>query len=445
MRNLHNIISRESIQYLFSLHRFGIKPGLERIKTILKELNNPQKQLKAIHIAGTNGKGSVAAMISSIISHAGFKVGLYTSPHLLDFRERIRINDRMISPGEVINMIHEIRNAWDKARKRNKITENFTFFEASTAMALKYFAQKHVDFAVIEVGLGGSWDATNVIEPVLSIITDIDYDHKEFLGNSLKEIAVDKSGIIKKKSIVLSGVRRATASWIVRERSRKLKALLFEADKCINTRVNKLSLEGTYFDAYIYNNSYINLKLPLLGEYQVRNASIALMAAWLLSISYPAIDEVAIRAGLEKVQWRGRFQIIQSNPCVVLDGAHNPGGCRELIRALKLYFQGKRILLILGISRDKDVKKMLKILCPGVNDLVLTKSSNQRAINPVEMKELIPDFMGNVHITDDVIEGLRVAKNIAKADDVICVTGSLFTVADALVAFAKKSLKLLQK
>jgi len=387
------------IKYLYSLERKkGSKLGLGDIKKLLKKINNPEKSLKCIHVAGTNGKGSVCAMISSVLQEAGYKVGMYTSPHLEDFRERFLINNKRISKKDVVRCFLKVK----------KFIDEQTFFEVITAMAFLYFKGK-VDFLILEVGLGGRLDATNVVKPLVSVITNIDVEHTDFLGKSLEKIAYEKAGIIKDKIPVVTAA--------------KGKALLV-IKKIYKQKKSKLFI----------NRKYKNLKLNLNGNFQLENASVAVTAINVLNQYYKLkIDEKNIKNGLKKVKWAGRFEFINKNTLV--DCAHNPAAFKVLVNELKLLkFKKnyKRLILVIGILNDKDIKKMIKIIEPFSDKIILTKPKTPRAEEPLKIKKFIKNKNKIKKINKDVKKAVEYAEKIVEKSDLILVTGSCFVVGETI-------------
>ena len=347
----------EAINYLEGLNVFGIKPGLERITLMLERLGNPQANYKTIHVAGTNGKGSVSAMLSKILSTAGLKVGLFTSPHLIDYRERIRINDEMIAPADFNDEVARIKKIIDEIVAGG--TENPTQFEVLTAMALDYFSRNGVKYAVIEVGLGGLLDSTNVITPAVSVITNVGWDHADRCGGTLEGIAQHKAGIIK-KNIPLVTAARGTPLKIIEETAARQTAPL-----------------------HIINKNFTPpVRLNLQGEYQRENAAVAIKAAELLN--EPRITPSIIDDALQHVQWAGRFEIFSiDGKTIVIDGAHNPDGARALRRALDAQFPDQPRRFLFGVLGDKDYDSMIDRLFRPSDKVIVTRPNSPRAADPI--------------------------------------------------------------
>jgi len=415
---------QESQDYLNNLSQFGIQLGLNNISLLLDKIKSPQQRLKLIiHVTGTNGKGSTIAFLNSILSEAGFKVGVYTSPHLISFTERIAINHTPILEEEVAEGLTYIRENIPEGL-------NLTYFEVTTALAFHYFAQKKVDLTLLEVGLGGRLDATNVVNSQISVITNIDYDHTDWLGDSLAKIAFEKAGIIKKNSEVITGVASGEALSVIERRALEMKSSLYLVNKDIKYRVEKSNtIWGEDF-------KYQNLELGLMGKHQTANAALALMAVELLRKKGVNISEEEIKRGLKKAKWLGRAQVISENPTILLDGAHNPGGAKALRELIEeRYFQRPRIMII-GILKDKDVSGIIKELL-GKDELVqviLCEPDCERALFTSEIRKEVLKYISeeNVQEIKEIKKALNLAKDKATKDHLICVTGSLYTVAEVL-------------
>jgi len=384
---------QDMLNELYSLDIKKWTLGLERIELLLKKSGNPEKNLKCIHVAGTNGKGSVCAMISSILIDAGYKIGLYTSPHLKKFNERIRINNKLISDDNIVKYYLMVK----------KYVTNQSFFEITTAMAFLYFAGKNVDFAVLEVGLGGRLDATNVVVPLVSVITNIGLEHTEFLGNTIEKIAHEKAGIIKKNIPVVTaaeGIALAAIKKISNERNSKL---------------------------YIADKKNANYRIGLKGEFQKLNAAMAIKAIEILKNNYGVqIKKSNVKKGLLNVEWPARLQFIGKN--ILVDCAHNPHGFKVLAKELR-NFKYKRLIIVLGFSNDKDIKTISKIINPLANKIILTKSQNEKADEPDSIKQY---FNKNSIIIKNPKNALKYAKKIALKNDLILITGSIFLVGELL-------------
>ena len=422
----------EAIDYIYNLTKYGMKLGLKNINYLLYRLGAPHKKLKVIHVAGTNGKGSTCSLISSILQSAGYKVGLYTSPHLVDFTERFKINNKPIDREKVSELLERIKPSIEKTANAPSYGHP-TFFEVVTSMAFLYFFEEQVDYLVLEVGLGGRLDATNVCEPLISVITHVDYDHMDKLGNSLEEIAREKGGIIKPDGIVISSNQYEEAYNEIRKIADEKNSLVYSTGREISYEIVKSDIKGVIFDLKGINHNYKDLHTPLLGRYQADNAATAITAVEALKNKGITISEKAIRDGLEKVKWTGRLEIIRNNPTLVLDGAHNPSGVKVVRDALKEIFSYQRLILVLAIFSDKDYKKMIQILAPNADLIITTKAKNLRATPPQIIAKEAAQYIDEdkIIVTENIPQAINCALSNSKEDDLICITGSLYTVGEA--------------
>ena len=430
----------EALDYIYDLTKYGIKLGLNNIKYLLFLLGDPHKKIKIIHVAGTNGKGSTASFISSILQSDGYKVGLYTSPHLVDFTERININNKQINRKKVSELLERIKPFIEKVAQTPSYGHP-TFFEVITSLAFLYFFEEQVDFLVLEVGLGGRLDATNVCEPLISVITHIDYDHMDKLGNSLEEITREKGGIIKPERTVISSKQYREAQNEIKRIADEKNSLIYSSGKEINYEIVKSDIKGVVFDLEGIYHNFKNLHTPLLGRHQADNATTAIAAVEALKISGIDISQKAIRAGLEKVKWTGRLEVIQNNPTLLLDGAHNPNGVKIMLQALEEIFSYQRLILVLGIFTDKDYKKMIQILAPNADLIIATKAKTPRAAPPQTIVKEAAQYINEnkIMVTKNIPQAINCALSNSKEDDLICITGSLYTVGEAKRYFRNKN------
>jgi dihydrofolate synthase / folylpolyglutamate synthase len=407
----------DALDFLYSLEKFGMVFGLENIAWILDLIDNPQRFLKTIHIAGTNGKGSVASMLSHILKEAGYRVGKYTSPHLLSFTERITIDEKEITEEEVAALTETIK---DKVRQEDK-NRFFTFFDFTTALAFEYFRRGRIDIAVIEVGLGGRLDSTNVIDPLVSIITNVSLDHTDYLGGDIRNIAKEKAGIVKRGKPVVTGAE-GVALRIIEEIARSLHSPLYQLYKAFS-----YEKKADQVMSYSGEKSFDNLFISLKGDHQLKNGALALCVAELLPAYGFSVKEDSIRKGLAGTKWPGRLEVVHEKPSIILDGAHNPDGARTLAEFLGTHYRDKNKVLIFGVMKDKDYKEILDIVSPRVDTIILTKPATARALPPRELEGQVKDAI----ITEDIKSALVLAKSIAGDDDLILVTGSFYTVGEA--------------
>lgn len=416
-----------SVAFLYGLQRHGIKLGLETIRSFLAELEHPERRFHSLHIGGTNGKGSTAAIVASVLASAGYRVGLYTSPHLVDFRERIRVNGTQIAEDRVAELTDELRAACLPGLIP-------TFFEFTTAMAFRHFAESAVDVAVLEVGLGGRYDATNVVTPLVSCITTVSFDHEEFLGHDLPSIAFEKAGIIKPLVPVVTGSLAGEAARVVEMVAKDQRAPLFRPGK-------DYSILGQHPGDCRFNGrrrTFTGLSCPLRGTHQLDNLGCALMMIELAAERGLTIPEQAVRDGVSRVEWEGRLEAVEREPMLLLDGAHNPAAAAALSDYLR-QLRTRRghsgcsdcsVILLIGMMRDKDHSGFLRALVPLADQVVLTQAGLARSA-PVEiLRAAIPAGGPPVHVEPAVADALARARRLARPTDVMCVTGSLMLIGE---------------
>jgi dihydrofolate synthase/folylpolyglutamate synthase len=414
---------------MFSLRRFGIILGLETTKKILESLGNPQSRFTSLHIAGTNGKGSIAACLAAVLQAAGYHVGLYTSPHLVRFNERIKVNNREISDQDVLEAYKAVKEAEYGDREP-------TFFEYTTAMAFHHFRQCQVEWAVIETGMGGRMDATNVLQPAVSVISNLSLEHQMYLGNTLSKISAEKGGIIKEATPVVTGVRQKNALKILRNiaDSQSAPLLRLGADFRVRRKV------GNRFSYFGIDHTWHDLQIGLKGDHQIENAAIVLAVCELLmkgSGNFPAlnIQLKSIRDGLGKVRWPGRLEKILSAPLVILDGAHNLAAVKNLSKYMAENLSHRRITLVAGILEDKSYEPMLQKLLPHCSRVILTRSKIDRSLEPETLYPIAKRYLSDVTIVHDVGKAVQRALQTVSMDEVVCVAGSLYVVGEARAFF----------
>ncbi len=433
----------EAVGYLLTLgrelaapsHTRAAKFDLRNITVLAEHMGSPQRAYPCAHIAGTNGKGSTAAMLEAILRSAGLRTGLYTSPHLERINERICLEGREIPDSEFAESFARLR-AWIEALLARGpalggLAAHPTFFECLTAMAFDYFARSAVDFAVFEVGMGGRLDATNVVFPEVAVITQIDFDHENFLGHSIEAIAAEKAGIIKPGGWVVSAAERPEARAVIARRAAEMDARLVEVDAAY--RVDSLSASAGCYRAVVaaaHSAKRIELALPLPGRFQVRNALAALAAARLLAERGFPVDDASIARGIASVRWPGRLERLHDRPAVFLDGTHNPAGARELLAFWEEHFPGRRIHLVYGAMRDKAVDEIAGLLFPRAASVVLTEPRQPRAISASVLAGLTRHLAANMEIVPEPGEALERALELAAPDDAVFATGSLYLVGD---------------
>jgi len=414
---------QEAVGYLYSLQKYGIKFGLSKTENLLKAFGNPHNGRRYVHIAGTNGKGSVAAFIGSILKEAGLKVGFYSSPHLVRFTERFRINGEEIRQDTTAGLIDELRRVFAPEAPP-------TFFEAATAMALIYFAREKTDLAIMEVGMGGRLDATNVITPLVCGITNISLEHQDFLGNRLVDIAGEKAGIIKDGVDVVTAAAQPSVIKKFESIATEKGAPLWRVGKNIRYRTTASGFHYRGLGLRIRG-----LRLGLQGMMQAHNAALALGIIERLSEKGIRVSEENIRNGLQNTVWTGRMQIMGTNPTILLDGAHNPGALRMLARSIRAGFQYRRLILVIGVMADKAIGEMMRIIVPLADYVICTRPLYYRAADPeVLMKEVAPLGRPGEKVSL-LTDALTRAREMAGPHDLIVVCGSLFTVGEALTYF----------
>ncbi|MBF0557754.1 MAG: bifunctional folylpolyglutamate synthase/dihydrofolate synthase [Nitrospirae bacterium] len=431
-----------AVSYLYDLQKHSIKLGLERTEKLLTALGEPQRRFRSVHVAGTNGKGSTAAMIASMLMADGFNVGLFTSPHMVSFTERVRINNVQISEADVVQLTEEIK---EFAAGIAPQSGELTFFEFVTAMAFLYFARNNVDWAVVEVGMGGRLDATNLITPAVSVITAISYDHREFLGDTLADIASEKAGIIKTNVPVVCSSQEPVVEQIIRSKASLSSSALFLYGADFSGRLKSTGLTGTTFDYDDGDHIFADLYTPLAGEHQVINACLA-VKAFLNCMSGPRRQTPdAVREGLAAVQWPGRLELVQGRP-ILLDGAHNPKAANALSEFIRKHLAKYRIILIAGIMADKDIAGILSPLLPLASDIIFTAPNYGRSAPPGLLSEHAASLGFQSKVASTISAAMSLAMDAAfapqpgqQAPALIVITGSFFTVGEAKELLGEKA------
>lgn len=411
--------AEEAISYIHSFFWKGSIPGLSRTQELLERLGNPQDKLKFIHIAGTNGKGSTAAMLASIFRAAGYRTGLYTSPYIICFNERMQVNGEMIPNDELAEITALVKP------HAEAMEDHPTEFELVTAIAMVYFARHRCDLVVLEVGMGGEWDSTNVIAtPEAAVITNIGLDHTEVLGDTLEKIAAAKAGIIKGGDAVLYRSRESVEA-VFAEKCRKTGAKLHLAD-FDSIRLRKSSFEGQLFDC----GKRTGIELPLLGEHQLRNAAVVLATVDALVAKGWQVSEEQLREGLRTVSWPGRFELLRKEPIFFVDGGHNPQCMQALVQNLKDYLPDRPITALTGVMADKDFRDMYRMLAPYVSRWVTVTPQNPRALPADRLAEQLAAYGKPVTACASVAEGVRTAIAQTAEDGAVVAFGSLYMVGD---------------
>ncbi|MFZ0882363.1 MAG: folylpolyglutamate synthase/dihydrofolate synthase family protein [Candidatus Acidiferrales bacterium] len=429
----------ESVRALYSLGRELAAPqqarvqkfGLENISILAQELGDPQRAAPCAHVAGTNGKGSTAAMLESILRTADLRTGLYTSPHLERINERIRINGESISDEDFAAAWTRVHTAIESLIASGKLAAHPTFFECVTAMDFLAFAQHTVDFAVYEVGLGGRLDATNIVVPEVAVLTPIDFDHENFLGHSIAEIAAEKAGIIKLGAWVVSASERLEARAVIAKRCAEMDARLVELDATAHLEEIQ-DQEGIYRATAVLTHSRKKLTLSpaLPGRFQLRNALTAAIAARLLAERGFPINDEGIERGIASAKWPGRLERLGTHPDTYLDGAHNPSGARELLKFWNENYADRRIFLVYGAMRDKAVDEIAGLLFPHADTVILTEPRQPRAVSAPLLAEMTGHHAKTILVVPDPAKALETAIELANTVNVVFATGSLYLVGD---------------
>jgi len=440
---------QDALDFLYSFIDYSLKRNfrnaaekfnLDRMRAFMSYLGDPQEDYGIIHVAGTKGKGSVSSYCASVLKEQGYTTGLYTSPHMVDFRERIRINDQMIAETEFVEIIEQFKAITKKVPE-------ITTFELTTALAFKYFSLQNVDYAVFEVGLGGRLDATNIVKPIVSVITSISYDHVQILGNTLSKIAGEKGGIIKSGIPVVVAPQEKEARVRLEEIARDRNAPLIQVGKDYLYAADSHSLDGQSFlvwtpdeqplvDEFIESAgrdiwSPLRLQIPLLGFHQVENAATAYAALKTVEKYAVKISQTAYQQGFTNVQWPGRLEVLQRHPLVVIDSAHNRYSALRLRQALDDYFPGLPVLMVFGASEDKDIEGMFQELLPRVRRVITTQSIHPRAIDADELVELAHRCGRSAVAIAPIEDALSAALDEAGDESVVLITGSVFVAAAA--------------
>ncbi len=408
----------EAINYIESIKSISPKPGLERMKTLMELLDNPQDKLKVIHVAGTNGKGSTCAMIESILRNSNYTTGLYTSPHLSKYNERIKINNIDISDSDFAKITTKVAGVC------SKMVLHPSIFEFLTAIAFCYFETSSLDFVIMEVGLGGRFDSTNIIKsPILSVITSISIDHIQYLGNTIEQITKQKGGIIKKNCAVVLCFNPHTVYNIISDICKQKNSKLY-FNHNLDINIKSISLNKMIFSIKTDYYNYQNVSLNMIGEYQIYNVSTALTAIEALKdIGFEINDCLQ---GLKKTFWAGRMELFQSSPPILLDGAHNLEGIDMLVKYIKTYLSDRKITLLVGILKDKQYKQMINNLLDVADRLIITQVPNSRTTSLEDLS--IYSERTNLYLEKDTNKALSIAESITKQNEIIICTGSLYLI-----------------
>lgn len=435
---------QEAFATLYGLQRFGIRLGLDNILRLAEAFGHPECAFRSVHVAGTNGKGSTAAFVNGILQAAGYRVGLYTSPHLLDLGERFLVNGRPIREEELGPLILELNQVIDQVFSPSQLStldsppSSPTFFEAVTALAFLHFARRRVEWGVIEVGLGGRYDATNILHTDVSVITNIGLEHQEHLGDSLESIAREKAGIIRAGGTVVTAAQEEALNAIARI-AREKTAHLVQVQEGYRWEHMGRSEKGETFRLKGRIRDYDLLHIPLQGRHQILNAVTAVAVAEVLEEKGVTIGDGAIQQGLRETRWPGRLQLVSERPRILVDGAHNP----PAIRVVRAFLEEERIrpvVLVFGVLKDKDWETMLREMAPLTEAIILTRPESDRGADPEILVPVASRFHQRVEVAETMREALTIARSLAAPHDTILVTGSLYTAAAALRALGFTSL-----
>jgi len=427
---------QDALDYIYSFvdfsltHQENLSPenfDLSRMVQFMEELGNPQDEFPSIHVAGSKGKGSVSAMCASVLQQAGYAVGLYTSPHLKDFEERIQINRVSMDRSILVEYVAEIKPAVARV-------PGLTTFEIMTALGFLYFARQRVDIAVVEVGLGGRLDATNVITPLVSVITSLYLDHVSILGDTLDKIAREKGGIIKTGVPVVCAPQKQIALDVIREISETRNAPLLEIGRDYRFETSSRSLEGQEFNI-LEADRQINLSIPLVGDFQVINAVTAYAALDSLPEKDFSLLEDVIRKGFKNTTWPARFEVLRRDPPLVIDSAHNPASVEKLRETVDEFFPGKPLILVFGISEDKQLDGMLAEILPRTSYLITTQADHPRAMDAFDLAQRAGGYDCQIEAIPEVGKALEKALELAADGELVLVAGSIFVAASARIAW----------
>lgn len=420
---------REAMDFLKDLTKFGMNFGLERILKLMELLDNPHTGQKVVHVGGTNGKGSTSAMIASMCQAAGFKVGLFTSPHLHAYTERIRINGEQISEERIAQLLTRLRPLLEQMVAEGY--EHPTEFEVSTALALLHFYEQQVDLSVVEVGLGGAIDSTNVVHPLVAVITNVAMDHMDYLGETIAEIARVKAGIVKYGTKVVTAVNKPEAWEILVGKCRKENAELIKVGRDVTWEELEVTGRGSRFNLQGIGRDYHDLFIPLVGRHQFVNAATAVTAVELLGHYGLHVSEKAIRSGLATVSWPARLEMVRKSPQVLVDAAHNVDGAATLHDALTTIYEYQDLILVIGMLSDKEREKVLAMLAPLARAIVVTRPNSPRSGDWHIMAQEAQKYCPNVCTVENIAQAVDKGLSLAGENDIVCVTGSFYMVAEA--------------
>lgn len=428
----------QCLKYLQQIQNLGVKFGLDNVRAVLASLHNPHQRYPSILVAGTNGKGSVCAMLVRILSLHGYSVGLFTSPHLVHVEERVRIGEKLISRRSLAKSVTILREKIESLLAAKELLAPPTYFELMSCLAFLYFCEQNVDVAVLEVGMGGRFDATNVVNPVISVITTISPEHQNFLGETPGQIAFEKAGIIKPGVSIVSGVKNKEASRTIKQRALELDAPLIDVFSMGKFLINKKEKGRLTFE-YISSKERYVYSPSLLGEHQGRNAAVAIAASERLSLEWRNLEKNKIIQGVETARWPGRLEVIKEKPLLILDAAHNEEGAKALKKYI-VEFISPPLTLVFAIMRDKKIERVADILFPLAKEIILTCFPYYRAASPEEIRQRAARFQGRIVLEPDVKKAVRLALQKSGPQGAVLAAGSLFLVGEIKKIFGRSGL-----
>ncbi|NLZ44562.1 MAG: bifunctional folylpolyglutamate synthase/dihydrofolate synthase [Clostridia bacterium] len=416
----------EALQYIHGRYQYRIKLGLDRMRYLLEKLGDPHRQYPVVHVAGTNGKGSTVMMLSAVLQKAGYKVGRYTSPHLSSYCERMVIDEKSILPERVAALVSRVKPVVEAADSRPEIGAA-TEFEFGTLLAFSFFAEEQVDIAVIEVGMGGRLDATNVVDPLVCVITPVGLEHREYLGDTLEAIAREKAGIIKEKRPVVTGLQEPEALAVLAGTAARAGAPFYRVGKEIRFRLQRADLTGTYLNLQWKEEPAVPVRVNLFGSHQAANAAMVFGALHLLREEGFAWRQEDLIAGLSEVRWPGRLELIPGNPSFLLDGAHNPHACRVLIQSLEELYPGARLTAVIGVQENRPVEEMAGILAPKLSRVYATRLPYFNTALPSRVAAAFRSHGIAAVEIDDPLQAVDLAKTEAyPVSPPVLITGSFY-------------------
>lgn len=431
MENIKVETKEQAIEWIHNLKTLGIKPGLARMEWMLDRLNNPERQVKFVHIAGTNGKGSTVSFISQVLKKSGYRVGTFTSPYLIDFTNRIQVNGEDISGEHLVEMLNKILPLCKELDESELGAP--TEFEVITVIAILYFSTiAYPDIVIWETGLGGRLDSTNVVLPLISVITNIGYDHMNLLGYDIKDIAKEKAGIIKQGIPVVSGIENPEAKKVIEDMAKEKKSSLYQLNEQFSFTTHTMNHSGSVFS---FKGPYLTMpeiSIKMVGPHQITNASVSLMALEVLRQFYAFyIDEDAVYSGMKNVFWPGRFELITDHPRIIIDGAHNPEGAKSLTETISL-FDYKRLIMVTGILGDKAIDGFFAEILPIADELIITEPDYPRAASVESVKMVINSIDSSKVYREikDWAQAVEIAIGLANPNDLVIITGSLYLISD---------------